>query len=263
MPSFYSGGMMSETENAVSVRNLNFSYGANEVLRDINFEIKKGEFLAVIGPNGGGKSTLLKILLGILKPQSGDIRVLGQKPGTVNRIGYVPQNVTSGGGFPITVEDVALMGRMLTRGGFTKKSDRDYVHMVLEQLQISEIAKKRMDDLSGGQRQRVLMARALAGEPELIFLDEPASNVDMEGQTRIYDILAKLNEKMTIVVVSHDLTIIPKFATSVACVSTTLHKHDEAEVTDDMMQMSYGADAQCPVELVAHGHPHRVLMEHK
>jgi len=187
--------MMSETETAVSVRNLNFSYGANEVLRDITFDIKKGEFLAVIGPNGGGKSTLLKILLGILKPQSGDIRVLGHKPGTVNRIGYVPQNVTSGGGFPITVEDVALMGRMLTRGGFTKKSDREYVRMVLEELQIGEIAKKRIDDLSGGQRQRVLMARALAGEPELIFLDEPASNVDMEGQTRIYDILAKTERK--------------------------------------------------------------------
>ncbi|MGE4266977.1 MAG: metal ABC transporter ATP-binding protein [Deferribacterales bacterium] len=263
MPSFHSGGTMSETENAVSVKNLNFSYGSNEVLRDITFDIKKGEFLAVIGPNGGGKSTLLKILLGILKPQSGDIKVLGQKPGTVKRIGYVPQNVTSGGGFPITVEDAALMGRMLSKGGFTKKSDRDYVRMVLDELQISNVAKNRMDDLSGGQRQRVLMARALAGEPELIFLDEPASNVDMEGQTRIYDILAKLNEKMTIVVVSHDLTIIPKFATSVACVSTTLHKHDEAEVTEEMMQMSYGADAQCPVELVAHGHPHRVLMEHK
>ncbi|TCK61783.1 metal ABC transporter ATP-binding protein [Seleniivibrio woodruffii] len=263
MPSFLSGGIMSETENAVSVRNLNFSYGATEVLRNISFDIKKREFLAVIGPNGGGKSTLLKLLLGILKPDSGEINILGHKPGTVKKIGYVPQNVTSGGGFPVTVEDVALMGRMLTRGGFTKQSDRDYVRMVLEQLQITDIAKKRMDDLSGGQRQRVLMARALAGEPELIFLDEPASNVDMEGQTRIYDILAKLNEKITVVVVSHDLTIIPKFATSVACVSTTLHKHDEAEVTPDMMHMSYGADAHCPVELVAHGHPHRVLKEHK
>ncbi len=121
---------------------------------------------------------------------------------------------------------------------------------------------KKMDDLSGGQRQRVLMARALAIEPELIFLDEPASNVDMQGQTRIYDLLAELNKKMTVVVVSHDLTIIPKYATSVACVSGSVHKHDEAEVTEDMIHESYGAVEGCPVELVAHGHPHRVLKEH-
>lgn len=247
----------------VSVENLNFSYGRQQVLRNITFDIKKGEFLAVIGPNGGGKSTLLKILLGILKPDSGTISILGQKPGGTKRIGYVPQNVTAGRGFPITVEEAALMGRMLIRGGRTKKEDRDFVYNVLESLQIKDIAKKRMDDLSGGQRQRVLMARALASEPELIFLDEPASSVDMDGQVRIYDLLADVNKNMTVVVVSHDLTIIPKYATSVACVAETIHKHDEAEVTHDMLHMAYGVQEGCPVELVAHGHPHRVLGEHK
>jgi zinc transport system ATP-binding protein len=120
-----------------------------------------------------------------------------------------------------------------------------------------------MDDLSGGQRQRALMARALAIEPEILFLDEPASNVDMEGQTRIFDLLGELNKNMTVVVISHDLTIIPKYATSVACVSGTIHKHDEAEITEDMIIESYGSVEGCPVELVAHGHPHRVLKEHK
>lgn len=247
----------------VSVENLNFSYGRQQVLRDITFEIKKGEFLAVIGPNGGGKSTLLKILLGILKPDSGSVKIFGQKPGSVKCIGYVPQNVTSGRGFPITVEETALMGRMLVRGGRKKAEDREYIHRILKDLQIEDVAKKRIDDLSGGQRQRVLMARAIASEPELILLDEPASSVDLDGQVRIYDLLAQLNEKMTVVVVSHDLTIIPKYATSVACVAETIHKHDEAEVTHDMLHMAYGVQEGCPVELVAHGHPHRVLGEHK
>lgn len=262
MPLLYLGGCMAE-EIVVSVKNLHFSFGATEVLRDVSFGIKRGEFLAIIGPNGGGKSTLLKILLGILKPDKGEVKIFGQKPGVNKKIGYVPQNVTAGRGFPITVLDVALMGRMLTKGGRKRKEDIDFAHRVLEELQISNVADNRIDDLSGGQRQRVLMARALAAEPELLFLDEPASNVDTEGQTRIYDLLAKLNSKMTIAVVSHDLTIIPKYATSVACVSTTLHKHDEAEVTPDMIHMAYGQTAECPVELVAHGHPHRVLQEHE
>lgn len=262
MPSFYLGGNMT-AETIVSVKNLFFSYDGAEVLRDVTFDIKKGEFLAVIGPNGGGKSTLIKILLGILKADSGDVKIFGEKPGKNKNIGYVPQNVTAGRGFPITVSEAAMMGRMLSKGGRTKKEDREYVMSVLEELQIADVAHKRMDDLSGGQRQRVLMARALAAEPELLFLDEPASNVDIEGQTRIYDLLAKMNDKMTIAVVSHDLTIIPKYVTSVACVSTTMHKHDEAEITPEMMDMAYGQTSGCPVELVAHGHPHRVLQEHK
>lgn len=262
MPSFYLDGKMT-AETLVSVKNLNFSYENAEVLRDVTFDIKKGEFLAIIGPNGGGKSTLLKIMLGILTSYSGEVRLFGQKPGKCRNIGYVPQNVTAGKGFPITVLETALMGRMLARGGRTSKEDRTYAMRVLDTLQIAEVAHKRMDDLSGGQRQRVLVARALAAEPDMLFLDEPASNVDIEGQTRIYDLLARLNERMTIAVVSHDLTIIPKYATSVACVSTTMHKHDEAEITPEMMEMSYGQNNGCPVELVAHGHPHRVLQEHK
>ncbi|MGE4318341.1 MAG: metal ABC transporter ATP-binding protein [Deferribacterales bacterium] len=258
---------MSEKNIVVSVKNLNFSYGTQEVLSGINFDIREGEFLTVIGPNGGGKSTLLKILLGILKPGSGDIKIFGQRPGMSKKVGYVPQNVTAGRGFPITVEEAALMGRMLVKGGRTQPQDREFIRGVLDELQILNVAKNRMDDLSGGQRQRVLMARALASEPELLFLDEPASSVDMEGQVRIYDLLAKLNEKMTVVVVSHDLTIIPKYATSVACVSKTLHKHDEAEVTHDMLHEAYGVTPEmqenCPLELIAHGHPHRVLKEHE
>ncbi len=134
-------------------------------------------------------------------------------------IGYVPQDVSAGRGFPpVTVREVATMGgRLLTRKSLSFSDETKFIDRILDDLSLLNVADKKMDDLSGGQRQRVLMARALAIEPELIFLDEPASNVDMQGgQTRIYDLLAELNKKMTVVVVSHDLTIIPKYATSVA-----------------------------------------------
>lgn len=247
----------------VRLENLNFSYGNVHVLKDVNMSISRGEFLAVIGPNGGGKSTLVKIMLGILKPDSGKVRIFGRKAGKSRNIGYVPQDVSAGRGFPVTVREVAMMGRALARKGTTKDEDRRVINTILNDMSLLDVAEKRMDDLSGGQRQRVLIARALAIEPELLILDEPASNVDMQGQTRIYDLLAELNKNMTVVVISHDLTIIPKYATSVACVSGSVHKHDEAEVTDDMLHKAYGAVDGCPVELVAHGHPHRVLQEHE
>lgn len=253
---------MISKEKILTVENLNFSYGSVNVLTDVNFSIYRGEFLAVIGPNGGGKSTLLKILLGILKPSSGKVRIFGKKPGAVHNVGYVPQDVSAGRGFPVTVREAAVMGRRLSKKGATKAEDKDVVDSILETLSLLDVADKKMDDLSGGQRQRVLMARALAIEPEIIFLDEPASNVDMQGQMKIYDLLGELNKKMTVVVVSHDLSIIPKYATSVACVSGGVHKHEEAEVTEDMIYESYGAVEGCPIELVAHGHPHRVLKEH-
>lgn len=250
------------TEKIVTVEKLNFSYGEVKVLTDVDMSIHRGEFLAVIGPNGGGKSTLVKILLGILKPDSGKVSVFGKTSGATGLIGYVPQDVSAGRGFPVTVREVARMGRMLTKKSLSDVSEIKFIDQILDNLSILNVADKKMDDLSGGQRQRVLMARALAIEPELIFLDEPASSVDLHGQTRIYDLLAELNKKMTVVVVSHDLTIIPKYATSVACVSGHVHKHDEAEVTEDMIHESYGVVDGCPVELVAHGHPHRVLKEH-
>jgi len=156
-----------------------------------------------------------------------------------------------------------MMGRALANKGTSKSEDRSIVDKILDEMSLLQVAEKRMDDLSGGQRQRVLMARALAIEPEILILDEPASNVDMQGQTRIYDLLADLNKNITVMVISHDTSIIPKFASSVACVSGSVHKHDEAEITDDMLYEAYGAVEGCPVELVAHGHPHRVLKEHK
>jgi len=253
---------LDKSEAVITIENLSFSYGAVDVLSDVSMTVSRGEFLAVIGPNGGGKSTLIKILLGILKPYEGKVRIFGKKPGLSKNISYVPQDVSAGRGFPVTVREVAMMGRMLTKRSLRTKEDVLAVDAVLDKLSLLDSASKRMDDLSGGQRQRALLARALATEPEMIFLDEPASNVDMKGQTRIFDLLAELNSHMTVVVVSHDLTIIPKYATSVACVSGSVHKHDDAEVTEDMIYESYGSMEGCPVELVAHGHPHRVLKEH-
>lgn len=245
----------------VKVTDLWFSYNEKPVLKEVNLTIHAGDFLAVIGPNGGGKTTLIKLMLGILAPDRGRIRIFDCPPGEAYfRVGYVPQDVHVNRGFPITVKDVVSMGRVRGGGGwkrFTEK-DRTKVQQALERVEMWNYAGRRMDDLSGGQRQRVYLARALVSEPEILFLDEPMASVDTKAQTEIYDFLRDLNRTVTIVVVTHDAMVISSHAKAVACVNRQLFYHDAPEVTKDMLEMAY----QCPVELIAHGLPHRVLPEH-
>jgi len=251
------------SSNVIEVRNLWFSYEKEPVLEDVTFSVKKGDFLAIIGPNGGGKSTLLKLILGLLKPERGEIKVLGKPPQKVrHKIGYLPQYSFSNTSFPITVMDVALMGR-LNRRGFGKRytdEDRKKVEEILKRLGIWEYRNTHIGNLSGGQRQRVLIARALAVEPEILLLDEPTAGVDPEYETGICEILKELNKEMTIVLVTHDIGVISRYVKSIACVNRKLVFHEEGKITEEMIKMAY----ECPVDLITHGPvPHRVLPEHK
>ncbi|MFH1935213.1 MAG: metal ABC transporter ATP-binding protein [Pseudomonadota bacterium] len=245
----------------IEVHDLWFSFNGNPVLKDVNLTIHPRDFLAVIGPNGGGKTTLLKLMLGLLEPDRGTVRVFGHSPReAAGRIGYVPQEIGINKGFPISVRDVVLMGRMRGGGGWRRFSRPDKIaaRQALERVEMWEYRKRRIGELSGGQRQRVFMARALVGEPKILFLDEPTASVDQKGQTDFYALLKELNENVTVVVVSHDLMVLSSYIKSVACVSQQVFFHDAPEITKDMLEMAY----HCPVELIAHGVPHRVLPKH-
>ena len=245
----------------IEVHGLWFSFNGNPVLEDVNLTIHPRDFLAVIGPNGGGKTTLLKLMLGLLKPDRGTVRVFGHSPReAAASIGYVPQEIDINKGFPVSVRDVVLMGRMRGGGGWRRFSGPDKIaaRQALERVEMWEYRKRRIGELSGGQRQRVFMARALVGEPKILFLDEPTASVDQKGQTDFYALLKELNENVTVIVVSHDLMVLSSYIKSVACVSQQVFFHDAPEITKDMLEMAY----HCPVELIAHGVPHRVLPKH-
>jgi zinc transport system ATP-binding protein len=244
----------------IEIQDLWFSYNGRPVLKDINLKLQRGGFTAMIGPNGGGKTTLMKLMLGLLKPDKGVVKVFGQSPQkAASRLGYVPQEIGINKDFPISVMDVVLMGRLNSFKGWSRHSRKDKMaaQKVLEQMDMWEYRNNRIGHLSGGQRQRVFIARALVTEPEILFLDEPTASVDSAHQSDFFSILKELNEKATIIIVNHDLMVISRYVKSVACVNRYLHYHDHAEVTGDMIQMY-----QCPVELVAHGIPHRVLKTH-
>lgn len=238
---------------AIEVRNLDFSYEKTPVLSNVNFSVNRGDFLAIIGPNGGGKSTLMKLIVGLLKPSAGEVRVFGEKvPSKKVSLGYVPQNTNGNLEFPITVEETVATGLPHFR------PDPPKVRELLETVRMEAFSKRRLGELSGGERQRVLIARALASEPQILFLDEPSSNIDAKGQEDLYGLLAQLNAKMTIVIVSHDLMVLSRHVKSVACVNREVHFHSGSEITPEMMQNMYGLE----MELVAHDVSHRILNAH-
>jgi zinc transport system ATP-binding protein len=252
----------------IDIQNLNFSYNRQPVLIDVNLTVQVGEFIAMIGPNGGGKTTLLKLMLGLLNADSGNIRIFGKKPQDVShRIGYVPQDVHINKDFPISALDVVLMGKLKPGIGGSRHSEMDRLAALhaLEQVEMEKFCNHRIGELSGGQKQRVFVARALVTDPELLFLDEPTASIDTKGQNEFYKLLNELNEKITIIVVSHDLMVVSGYIKSVVCVNRRLHYHGYAELTGEMIEMMYDCTAQetCPVELIAHGLPHRVLHEHE
>jgi zinc transport system ATP-binding protein len=245
----------------IELKNVDFSYNNHAILKDVNMKVYANDFIAVIGPNGGGKTTLLKIMLGLLPVGHGSVRIYGQKPQNVShRVGYVPQNVHANKNFPISVMDAVLMGCLRSGRIWTHptKMDRNSAQEALEKMEMLKYHKRRIGELSGGQRQRVFIARALAGKPEILFFDEPTASVDTHGQTELYSLLKDLNKNVTILVVSHDLMVVSSYVKTVICVNQCVHQHDAAEMTQEMLDMAY----QCPVELIAHGLPHRVLGDH-
>lgn len=258
-----------QIEPVIQIDNLDFGYNGQNVLEDVNLTVKAGDFIAMIGPNGGGKTTLLKLMLGLLNSNRGRIRVMGQAPSRVShQIGYVPQDVNINRSFPITALDVVLMGKLApgNRWSNTSRQDRLDAMEALDRIDMAGHAQRRIGELSGGQRQRVFIARALVTRPQLLLLDEPTASIDTKGQTDFFSLLKRLNENITIIVVSHDLLVVSIYVKSVACVNRRLHYHHQAEITGDMLETMYPCTVEetCPVELITHGHiPHRVLKHHE
>lgn len=246
----------------IEIKDLNFSYdNGAPVLRDVNLSINELESVCMIGPNGGGKTTLLMLILGLLTPTSGSIKVCGNSPvQSRNLIGYMPQYYNLDQEFPITALDVVLMGRLNKFfWGRYSRQDRVAAMAALEEMNITELAGRRFADMSGGQRQRVLIARALAGDPKVLLLDEPTANIDPGAQEKFYEILYELNKKMTLIIVSHDLGFVSNKITTVACVNRNVHLHPVSQLSGDMVSEMYGYD----VSLVQHhyscserGHSH-------
>ncbi len=250
---------MTLPEYVIEIEDLSFAYGNRPILEGINLRVKERDFLAIIGPNGGGKTTLVRLILGLLTPQKGTIRVFGERPCNVShRIGYLPQGQDFNLSFPITVYELAGLGLL---GKARKNSDTDKREAIEWALELVGMWEKRYEPigrLSGGQRQRAFIARAIASSPQMLLLDEPTSNVDPEFQVDLYQILKELNKKITVVVVTHDIGVISSYVRSVACVNRTLALHEEGKITEEMLKMAY----PCPVDLIAHGIPHRVFHKH-
>lgn len=250
-------------QKILEIKSLYFSYRSSPILENVNLTIRKGDFLGIIGPNGGGKTTLLKLILGLLKPDSGEIRFEAQRLTTRHprKMGYVPQILDYEDHFPITVRDIILTGRLGLKGVFSRYNvnDRKIAEKVIEDLGLKDFAGSCLCDLSGGERQRVLIARALTQEPSVMLLDEPTSNMDAKVEKRFYEILKELSKSMPVVIVSHDIGAISSHVNRIACLNRELVYHDSKELTQEMIEKAY----HCPIDLIAHGVAHRVLKEHK
>lgn len=253
---------MNETPPVIEVVGVNLFQNSHPVLEDVNLTVNEHEFHAIIGPNGGGKTTLLKVILGLIRPDSGTVRVMGGTSHAMRaHLGYVPQFRTFDFQFPISVEDMVVSGRLgHLEGPFRRLSrkDRDAADEAMETMEITHLRDRPIHDISGGERQRAIIARALAGRPSVLLLDEPTVYVDSPTAVRFYDILSRLRETMTIVLVTHDITALSPDVTHISCVNRRLFTHHDNQITEDMIQGAY----HCPVDLIAHGMPHRVIRDH-
>ncbi|NLO21730.1 MAG: metal ABC transporter ATP-binding protein [Syntrophomonadaceae bacterium] len=246
----------------VQLEDVDVYYGNLQALSNITLNIEALDFLGIIGPNGGGKSTLLKLIAGLVKPSSGKAWVLGSPPcHTPGKIGYVPQRFNLNREFPFSVVETILTGRLTKNNLFLHRyTDKDIlaVDEIMRTLGIYDLKDRQIGQLSGGQMQRALIARALVMEPEILLLDEPTACLDAGSKSQIYSILKDLNQYMTIIMVSHDMGVISSYVKSLACLNMDIFYHGVPELTDTLLGQVYG----CPVELIAHGVPHRVLPHH-
>ncbi len=245
---------MKKTNNKIiEFNNVKFSYGDNLIIDSVNFSVNDDEFIGIVGPNGGGKTTLLKLLLGILTPDSGTISVLNQSAISARKqIGYMPQYLNFDMKFPATVMDVVLMARLKNKVfGFYSKKDKNQAMQALEKVDIANLATKTFSELSGGQKQRVLIARALACEPKILLLDEPTASVDPGIENQFYELLKVLSSEITIISVSHDLGFIMNIVDKVICVNRKLHIHPVTEFDDNLLGNLYNSKNY---SLVRHDH---------
>jgi len=248
---------------AIQVNDITAGYGHEPIIENINCTIYDGDFFGIIGPNGGGKSTLLKIILGLISPTKGSIQIYGQLPKIGRKhIGYVPQYAEYDKQYPISVWDVVLMGRRSIRGihPLYSSDDKQATLEALQKVKMDDYKKRHIGELSGGQRQRVFIARALVSDPKILLLDEPTASIDKDLQMNFYNLLKELNKTVTIVLVTHDIGVISSYVNRVACLNHFMFTHDDEKmISKEMLEKTYS----CPVDLIAHGVPHRVLDEHK
>lgn len=245
----------------IDIQHVWAGYGNRLVLEDINLAVQSTDFIGLIGPNGGGKTTLLKVILGLIKPTRGQVRIMGHSVEDGRcMVGYVPQVVEIDRQFPIRVWEVVQMGLLGCRKPFQRitQADREVVKYALEQVDLIGMGERPIGELSVGQRQRVYIARALTTNPAILLLDEPTTSVDPQVASSIYDMLALLNKTVTIIMVSHDMNIVSSYVKTIGCLNKKLHYHGSKEITSEMADAMYG----CPVDLIAHGLPHRVLSPH-
>ena len=237
----------------IDINDVSFSYGNIPVLEDISLKIYQDEFIGIIGPNASGKSTLLKLILGLLQPDKGSINKIKHEHKENHKlIGYVPQHVGFSRDFPITVNETVLLGHVNSRSTFFNytKEQHAAAKQAMQALEIDDIAKRQVGQLSVGQLQRVLIARALVCLPEILILDEPTSNVDIRAEEDIFALLKNYSEHMTIIVVSHDIAFISGYVDRVACLNRTLVCHNTESISGKMIEELYDA----PVKMIHHHH---------
>jgi zinc transport system ATP-binding protein len=236
----------------ISIRELWAGYERETILEDINLTVGELDFVGIIGPNGGGKTTLLKVLLGLIVPTRGEVRILGKTPQKGREyVGYVPQLMEHDRAFPIRVRDVVRMGRLGRKKLFQgySRQDEEKVMESLDRVGMLSYGGRAIGELSGGQRQRVYIARALAVEPQVLILDEPTASVDPQIRNSIFSLLQELNESITILMISHDVGAMSSYVKSIGCLNRRLYYHGEKLLTPAMLEQVY----HCPIDPIAHG----------
>ncbi len=245
-------------EPLIKIKDLSVGYDKVPVLQNLNLQIYEKDFLGVIGPNGGGKTTLLKAILGLIKPFKGKIEFRKDLQGKKKPIGYLPQVKHIDRKFPITVFDVVRSGSMMQNTLLSSNSIKQRVVDILHEMGIYEIKDKAIGELSGGQMQRVFLCRALISNPKMIILDEPDTFVDNRFEGELYEKLRILNEEIAIILVSHDVGTISSYVKTIACVNGDLHYHPSNKITQAQLD-----GYNCPIQIISHGEiPHTILKHH-
>lgn len=250
------------SEAVVTMNNISYAYEHKKVLDHVNFEIPRGAFMGLVGPNGGGKTTLIKLILGLIKPDEGDIQLLHEpinKFNQWNRIGFVSQKANSfNRGFPATVYEVVSMGLTAKVGylRFFNKKHKAKIRQAIDQVGMLDYANENIGNLSGGQQQRIFIARALVNDPELLILDEPTVGVDFENVKRFYELLHQLNEQrnITLLLVTHDTGTMTEHATDIVCLNKQLHFHGDPKAYAALSEKDFSKFYGHPVNLVIHDH---------
>lgn len=248
-------------QKIIELSNVTAGYDQEVALKDANLIINERDFIGVIGPNGGGKTTLVKLMVGLLKPMKGNVILHQQRSnGFQSVIGYLPQVNRFDNRFPISVIDVVLSGLLSEKSAFSSfsRKDKDNAMTLLDKMGIADLYKKPIGELSGGQMQRVFLCRAIITSPRLLILDEPNTFVDNQFEADLYETLKELNKQMAIMIVSHDVGTISYYVKTIACVNKSLHYHPSNIISEQQLA-AYG----CPIQIITHGDiPHTVLKKH-